>query len=400
MSELLPSTQPRVELQLPNGGVIESIQTREAYSSVTSEAGSLAVSQVAELSPGSVVEKVLTPEAAILQRQGLDRIANSPEGIDGITIPEETCTPQEARIMTHRILEAMHSEGGVLEGEDSFGVMQFVTPKAREHNAEYNWDLWNNGLPSLPEGVRDTPDRFDNDQWLRNGGSGDWSQAIDGNFPDHDNEDHWPILGTASGEFKNLASQAIQALYTSRVEHIAEWEARSEADGNLYEKPGELYAFNPKTGETSVIVSLDIGTADHPKGPINNAMNRIIQSDLEITRSLYSNNAPLRSAEEAAIAERESAQTALAEETSYHEMFENDIVGSMAEFATVLINTGRVKRGEPQIGEEFTDGSKRRVEPTTEELQQIKSMAREAVEGQIRVAEKIGIAVQSTRLAA
>ena len=72
----------------------------------------------------------------------------------------------------------------------------------------------------------------------------------------------------------------------------------------------------------------------------------------------------------------------------------------MAEFATVLINTGRVKRGEPQIGEEFTDGSKRRVEPTTEELQQIKSMAREAVEGQIRVAEKIGIAVQSTRLAA
>ena len=130
MSELLPSTQPRVELQLPNGGVIESIQTREAYSSTT--------------------EKVMSPEAAVLQQQGIDRIANSPGGIDGLTVPEVACTPQEARITTYRILEAMHSEGGVLEGEDSFGVMQFVTPKAREHNAEYNWDLWNNGLPSLP----------------------------------------------------------------------------------------------------------------------------------------------------------------------------------------------------------------------------------------------------------
>ena len=72
----------------------------------------------------------------------------------------------------------------------------------------------------------------------------------------------------------------------------------------------------------------------------------------------------------------------------------------MAEFATVLVNSERVKKVEPQIGEEFTDGSKRCVEPTIEELQQIKSMGREAVEGQIRAAEKIGIAAQSTRHAA
>jgi hypothetical protein len=150
MSELLPSTQLRVELQLPNGGVVEGIQTQEAPSSVVSVSGSLAVAQVAELSPGSTTEKVMSPEAAVLQQQGIDRIANSPGGIDGLTVPEVACTPQEARITTYRILEAMHSEGGVLEGEDSFGVMQFVTPKAREHNAEYNWDLWNNGLPSLP----------------------------------------------------------------------------------------------------------------------------------------------------------------------------------------------------------------------------------------------------------
>ena len=133
MSESLRLAQPRFELQLPNGGVVERPSRSEAYNGTPVGPGTLAVSHEAQLLPASSdTESLMNPEAAALQQRGLDRIARNPKGIDGLVIPEESCSLQEERLTTLQIIKAMHSAGGVLEGEDSFGAMQFVNADIRK----------------------------------------------------------------------------------------------------------------------------------------------------------------------------------------------------------------------------------------------------------------------------
>lgn len=393
MSETTPGQNLKAELHLPNGEVIKRDNRQEALKDVALGSGGLAVGREAVLLPaGEDAENIMSPESAVLQKRGLDRILNSSRGIDGLTIPEEDCSPQEARRETWDILEAMHAEGGVLEGEESFGSMQFVSPVAREYGKNYSWESWDIDLPSLPKSIRDIPDKFDNEHWLRIVSHGDWPQDIDSNFAEHDNKDHLPTLGTSSGEYRTLVSHAMNELYIHRAARAQEWDSTSEDY-----KPGEIYAFNPLTEETSAIVTLDQGTADQPKGAINTMMNKIIRSDLEITNTIHGDSVPLRSAEDAAQAERYLAQQALSEDASFEEIFKNKFVGNIAQFAVLLVNSRRVRDGRVQIGEQFTDGSKRREQPTPEEVHEIKELARGAVEGQIRVSQKLGVAIQASR---